>query len=75
MENILILGKGPTKGLDDTTVTTEAQYLIDFSRSNIKLWLGLYYNGNSSFLFVNAKNKYSERQKILKLKNIPCFWY
>ena len=27
-KDILIFGKGPTEGLDDTKLTTEAQYLI-----------------------------------------------
>ena len=31
-KDILILGKGPTQGLDDATLTPEAQYLINFSR-------------------------------------------
>ena len=35
-KDILILGKGPTQGLDDTTLTVEAQYSINFSRSNRK---------------------------------------
>ena len=35
-KDILILGKGPTKGLDDTTITAEAEYSINFSKSNRK---------------------------------------
>ena len=35
-KDISILGKGPTQGLDDTTLTTEAKYLINFSRSQRK---------------------------------------
>ena len=31
-KDILILGKGPTQGLDDTTLPAEAQYSIGFSR-------------------------------------------
>ena len=30
-EGISILGKGPIQGLDDTTLTAEAQYSINFS--------------------------------------------
>ena len=30
---ILIIGKGETKGLDNTTLTAEAEYAINFSRS------------------------------------------
>ena len=33
---ILILGKGPMQGLDDTTLKAEAEYSINFSRSNRK---------------------------------------
>ena len=31
---MLILDNGLTKGLDDTALTAEAQYSINFSRSN-----------------------------------------
>ena len=34
-KGILILGKCPAQGLDDTTLITETQYSINFSRSNI----------------------------------------
>ena len=34
----LIFGKCSSQGLDDTTLTAEAQYLINFSRSNRKLF-------------------------------------
>ena len=53
-KDILILGFGPTQGLDDTTLTAEAQYSITFSRSNRKFCLSLHYNGGNSFLFVNV---------------------
>ena len=32
-KDILILREGPTQGLDDTTLTSEAKHLINFSRS------------------------------------------
>ena len=35
-KGILILGKGPTQGLDDTTLTAETKYSINFSRSQRK---------------------------------------
>ena len=54
---ILIIGKGPTQGLDDTTLTVVAQYSINFSRSNRKFCLSLHYNWGNSFLFVNAGKK------------------
>ena len=33
-KDILILGKGPAQGSDDTTLSAEAQYSVNFSRSN-----------------------------------------
>ena len=35
-KDTLIVGIGPMQGLDDTTLSAEAQYSIDFSRSNRK---------------------------------------
>ena len=32
---ILILGKDPTDGLDDTTLTAEAEYFINFSKQQL----------------------------------------
>ena len=57
-KGILILGLGPTQGLDDTTLTVEAQYSINFSRSNRKLCLSLHCTGSNYFLFVNATKIY-----------------
>ena len=31
--DILILGEGPTQGLNDTTLTAEAKYVINFTQS------------------------------------------
>ena len=33
-KDILILGKGPTQGLDDTTLTAKAKYPIKFTEQN-----------------------------------------
>ena len=30
-EDILVLGESPTQGLDDTIITTEAKYSINFT--------------------------------------------
>ena len=48
-KDILILGKCPTQGLDDTTLTAETQYSINFIRPIIKFCLSLYYNVSNSF--------------------------
>ena len=57
-KGIFIPGEGPTQGLHDTTLTAEIQYSINFSRPNRKLCLSVHYNGQNSFLFVNAKKIY-----------------
>ena len=48
-KDILVLGFGPTQGLDDTKLTAEAQHSINVSRSNKKFCLSLHYNGSNSF--------------------------
>ena len=68
----LILGKGPTQGLDDTTLSAEAQYSISFSRSNWKCCLSLHCNRSNSFLFVNTTKIYQFKANDSELKNIPC---
>ena len=70
-KDILILRKGPTQGLNDTTLTAEAQYSINFSRSNRKFGLSLHYNGSNSFLFVNATKIYQFRTKDSEIKKHP----
>ena len=52
-KEILILGKGPTQGLDDTKLTVEKQYGIHFSEQQKKFCLSLHYNGGNSYLYVN----------------------
>ena len=54
-KDILILGKGETKGLDDTTLTAEVEYYINFPRPRRKFCLCFLYNRSKSFLFVNTR--------------------
>ena len=46
---ILILGEGPTQGLEDTTLTAEAKYPINFIQSGKRFILSLQYDGINSF--------------------------
>ena len=62
-KDILIFGKGPTQGLDNTTSTAKGEYSINFSRSQRKLCLSLHYNVSNSFLFVNATKIYQFKAK------------
>ena len=63
--DILILGKGPMEGLDNTTVTKEKEYAIHFSEQQKKFCLSLHDKGGNSYLLMVLKCKTS-KQKILK---------
>ena len=59
-KNVLVLGKGPTQGLEHT-LAAEKMCSINFSVTKKKFCLSLHYNGANSYLFVNGK-------EILKFK-------
>ena len=52
-KDILILGKGPTQGLEHTLIA-EKMYLINFTATGKKFCLSLHYHGANSYLFVNG---------------------
>ena len=52
-KDILILGKGPTQGLE-STLSAEKLYSNNFTNKNTKFCLSLHYNGANSYLFVNG---------------------
>ena len=60
-KDILILGKGPTQGLEHT-LSAEKMYSINFTEKNKKFCLSLHYNKENSYLFVNGT-------KIIKFKS------
>ena len=68
-EKILILGEGPTQGLDDTTLTAEAKYPMNFTQPGKRFVLSLHYNGSNSFLFVNATKVYQFKAKNSEIKD------
>ena len=70
-KDIFVLDEGPTQGFHDATVTAEAKYPINFSRSGRRFVLSLLYNGSSSFLFVNAMKMYQSKAKDSKTKLYP----
>ena len=79
-KDILILGKGPTQGLEHT-LSAEKLYLINFAKKNTKFCSSLHYNGANSHLFINGteiikfKAKDSEiRAYSLCLGNISKDW-
>ena len=67
-KDILILGEGPTQGLDDTTAA-EAKYPINFTQSGKRFVLSVHYNGSNSFLFVSATKIYQFKVKDSEIKD------
>ena len=79
-KDILILGIGPTQGLENM-LSAEKMYSINFTKNNTNFCLRLHYNRANSFLFVNGtgiikfKAKYSEILSYsLCLGNISKDW-
>ena len=68
-KEILDLGEGPTNGLDDTTIMTDAKYSVNISNHRNKICLSLHYSAANNFLYGNCvkfhqfKAKYSEIKK------------
>ena len=52
-KDILILGKGPTQGLEHA-LSAEEMYSTNFTVTGKKTCLSLHYNGANSYLFVNG---------------------
>ena len=67
---ILILDKGCTQGLDNTTLTAEKMYSTNFTVANKTFCLSLHYNGESSYLFLNVKEIINFKAK--DSETVPC---
>ena len=76
-KDILVLGKGPTQGLEHT-LTAEKMYAINFTVTKKKFCLSLHYNGVNSYLFLNGteiiKFKAKDSESPLCLGNISKDW-
>ena len=71
--DILILGKGPTQGLGEHSLTAEKMYSINFSATGKRFCLSLHYNGANSYLFVNGTEMIKFKAKDSELgSNILC---
>ena len=77
---ILVLGIGPTKGLEHT-LTAEKMHSINFTVTKKRFCLSLHYNGPNSYLFVNGTEIYKFKAKdseivasLLCLGNISKDW-
>ena len=60
---IVIVGEGQSEGLDDTILTAEAKYPINFKLSRKKFELSLHYNWSNSFPFVDTTKIYKFQAK------------
>ena len=65
---MLILGEGPTQGLDDTTLTAETIYPTNLILPRKRFVLNLNNSGNNSFLFGNKKNKPIQSKRLCNKK-------
>ena len=69
-KDVLILNEGPTQRLDDTTLTTEEKYPINFIQPRKRFVLSLYYNGSNSFLFLRGTKIYQFIAKDSEIKDV-----
>ena len=51
-DNVLVLGEGPTKAINDSICAAE-KTTVNFSKAKAKFCLSLHYNDVKSFLYVN----------------------
>ena len=51
----MVVGEGPTFGINESFGTPEKKYGINFSKANTKFCLSFHYNADNSYLFVNGK--------------------
>ena len=61
-KDILVLGIGPTQGLEHT-LTAEKMYSMNFIVTKKKFFLSLHYNGANSYFFVNCTEVYKFKAK------------
>ena len=69
-KDILVLGKGPTQGLEHT-LTAEKMNSINFTLMKRKFCLSLHYNGVNSYLFVNGTEIYKFKAKDSEIAATP----
>ena len=60
--DILILGRGPTQGLEHTLIAKK-MYFINFTVTKKQFCLSLHYNRANSYLFVNGTEIYKFKAK------------
>ena len=67
--NFLVLGEGPTSGINNSIGAAEKKFSFNFSKANTKFCLSSHYNDDESYLYVN-------KTEICKIKaNNNISWY
>ena len=69
-KDILVLGKGPTQGLEHT-LTAEKMYTINFTVTKKKFCFCLHYNVANSYLFLNGTEIYKFKAKDSEIVATP----
>ena len=69
-KDILILGKGPTQGLEHT-LAAEKMYSINFTVTKKKFCLSLHYNEANSYLLVNGAEIYKFKARDSEIAAAP----
>lgn len=69
-KDILIFGIDPMLGCDDTILTAEVEYSIDFTEQQNKFCVRLNYNGSVSYIFINENRIYQFKGKGSELNAI-----
>ena len=69
--NFLVLGEGPTYGINGSFGSSEKNFVINSSKANRKFCLSLHYNGDNSDLFVNGTKifKFESDNKTVNFPN------
>ena len=70
-KDVLIVGKCPTKRLDNTTLIVEKEYAINFIKQQKKFCLSLLYNRADSYIFANGVENYKFRVKDFEINAAP----
>ena len=63
VNNIYVMGKGFTQGINDTKVYAEKNFYRNFTDFGKKFMLSLHYNGDDSYLFVNGRQELKFKAK------------
>ena len=72
-KDILILGKGPTQGLGEHSLTAEKMNSINFTLTKKDFCLTLHFNGVNSYLFVNGTEIYKFKANDSQIVASPLF--